>query len=310
MGSLVTRTALLAIAAALVFAAPAPADAPAFTVGDSIAPSTASPGGSATITVTATNTGTDQATMYFILDLGPGAWSLGSASQTLRAAVLVQHDAVRHDVQHRHLARRHVGELQRSRDGQRNGNSGHHPQLTRLRVPGNGVRHSSRKLCAVARRRIGAPSRWWWRWRWRWRWREPRATGDCDAGRNAWGSGQRFDHEHARRDRLRDNVQPRLPAGNKRHVDGGGRDRIGVRRLGRRMRLRRDDFHLHRHVDRRRAGLGVLRRSAATAASGRRARLDTAGADDPARSLHRRAAARPRLHARRRIRGCHLDRPL
>jgi hypothetical protein len=81
MGSLVTRTALLAIASALVFAAPAPADAPAFTVGESIAPSTASPGGSATITVTATNTGTDQATMYFILDLGPGAWLLGFASQ-------------------------------------------------------------------------------------------------------------------------------------------------------------------------------------------------------------------------------------
>jgi Domain of unknown function DUF11 len=81
MGSLVTRTRLLAIATALVLAAPAPADAPAFTVGESIAPSTASPGGSATITVTATNTGTDQATMYFLLDLGPGAWSLGSASQ-------------------------------------------------------------------------------------------------------------------------------------------------------------------------------------------------------------------------------------
>ena len=158
MGLLVTRTALVAIAAALVLAAPAPADAPAFTVGESIAPSTASPGGSATITVTATNTGTDQATMYFILDLGPGEWSLGSASQLSGPPFFVQHDAVRHDMPHRHLARRRVGELQRARDRRRNGNSGHHPQLARLRVPGNGVRHRARKLCAVAHRRIGAPT--------------------------------------------------------------------------------------------------------------------------------------------------------
>jgi Divergent InlB B-repeat domain/Domain of unknown function DUF11 len=84
MTSRAGRTALVAIVVALVFvggAGSAPADAPAFTVGDVIAPGTVSPGSSATITVTAANTGTDQATMYFLLDLGPGAWSLGPASQ-------------------------------------------------------------------------------------------------------------------------------------------------------------------------------------------------------------------------------------
>jgi hypothetical protein len=53
-----------------------------FSVSESIADSTVSPGASTTINFSVSNSGPDLTQIYLVLDLGPGDWSLGGASQT------------------------------------------------------------------------------------------------------------------------------------------------------------------------------------------------------------------------------------
>jgi Domain of unknown function DUF11/Divergent InlB B-repeat domain len=84
MGSPRGLAALAAAVAGLVLAAGAGGarlDGP-FSIDDTVSPGTISPGGSATISINASNNGSDAASMYVVFDLDPGDWSLGGASQT------------------------------------------------------------------------------------------------------------------------------------------------------------------------------------------------------------------------------------
>jgi len=72
---------LLAIGAVLLLAGPSAAavNNVSISVTESISPSTAPPGGSVTVSFSATNNGTDpQAPFSLVLFLGPGSWSVGS----------------------------------------------------------------------------------------------------------------------------------------------------------------------------------------------------------------------------------------